>query len=199
MATALRCGISRVETVTRTHVLWTSDELRSTEHVVVSMDSDGGRLSGTVALSLSGHPAHLHYDVVTDQGWRTRSVAVHLSASSDEHLAIDVTEGVWTVNGAERPDLDGCVDIDLGWTPATNLLPIRRSSIGVGESVETTSAWLRFPEFELVAARQIYERTSDSVWRYRSSSAEAVLETTADGIVTRYGDDLWVARSVRSH
>jgi hypothetical protein len=34
--------------------------------------------------------------------------------------------GVWRLNDLEISGLDECVDLDLGFTPATNLLPIRR-------------------------------------------------------------------------
>jgi len=34
----------------------------------------------------------------------------------------------------ERTDLAGCSDVDLGWTPATNILPIRRTGLVVGGS-----------------------------------------------------------------
>ncbi|MEM9747931.1 MAG: hypothetical protein AAF945_14635 [Actinomycetota bacterium] len=44
--------------------------------------------------------------------------------------------------------------------------------------------------------RPRYTRTADTTWRYESGPYDFALDTTDDGIVTRYGDDLWVARSV---
>lgn len=37
-----------------------------------------------------------------------------------------------------------CVDIDLNFSPSTNLLPIRRFDLSVGASAIVRAAWLRF-------------------------------------------------------
>ena len=36
--------------------------------------------------------------------------------------------------------LDGCPDVDFGWTPATNTVPIRRLGLEVGETASITAA-----------------------------------------------------------
>lgn len=62
-----------------------------------------GPVAGTITLPYDGAPVRIDYTFTTDAGWATR-----------------------TVNSRPRPDLDGCIDVDLGWTPATNDLPLRR-------------------------------------------------------------------------
>ncbi len=109
---------------------------------------------------------------------------------------IVVDAGNWTINGIDDSALAGCVDIDLGWTPATNVLPIRRLGADVGDTIDVVAAWVQFPELTIVPNRQRYQRLTNTTWRYQSGPYNFVLETTAGGIVTRYGDDLWVARSV---
>ena len=49
------------------------------------------------------------------------------------HLESD-GEGHWQENGKDRPDLHGCIDIDIQATPFTNTLPIRRLGLKTGES-----------------------------------------------------------------
>ncbi len=44
---------------------------------------------------------------------------------------VDAARG-WTINGWSCPDLDGCDDINLSFSPATNLLPIRRIRLATG-------------------------------------------------------------------
>jgi hypothetical protein len=102
-----------------------------------------------------------------------------------------VNSDEWLVDDVMNDDLKGCVDIDLGWTPATNTLPIRCLGLHVGESAETVSAWLRFPEMDSTAATQSYTRVSDNLWRYRSGHIDYDLEVSADGVVCRYGDLWW--------
>ena len=70
------------------------------------------------------------------------------------------------IDGRIRPDLDGCTDVDLGWSPITNVIPMRRLGLRVGDSVELLAAWVRFPELDVVANRQRYTRVTEN--RYES-------------------------------
>jgi hypothetical protein len=88
------------------------------------------------------------------------------------------------------------VDIDLGFTPATNTLPIRRLALGIGESARVRSAWLRFPELRLEPLEQVYTRQAERSFRYRSlvdgELFIARLDTDMLGWVIRY-EGLWEA------
>ena len=92
------------------------------------------------------------------------------------------------------PHLQGCDDVDLGWTPATNTVPIRRMALGIGESREITAAWIRFPELDVVRNVQKYARLDVDRWRYQAGEYDFELVTdAATGLVLAYGDDLWRA------
>jgi hypothetical protein len=84
------------------------------------------------------------------------------------------------------------VDIDLPFTPSTNMIPIRRLSLNPGERAEVRAAWLRFPELTLEPLVQSYARTGDTSYHYESSGGEFVtdLEVGAAGFVLRY-PPLW--------
>lgn len=90
----------------------------------------------------------------------------------------------------------GALDIDLGFTPATNTLPIRRLALAVGETKPVRSAWLRFPELRLEPLEQTYTREADRVFRYRAlvdgEAFTAQLDTDTFGRVLRY-EGLWAA------
>jgi hypothetical protein len=94
------------------------------------------------------------------------------------------------------PDLSGTVDIELGFTPATNTLPIRRLALEIGESARVRSAWLRFPELRLEPLEQMYTRQAERRFRYRSlvdgELFVARLDTDMFGWVVRY-EGLWEA------
>ena len=77
--------------------------------------------------------------------------------------------GHWYQNGAEVEGLSKAIDIDLGWSPSTNTLPIRRLGLSVGASSgQLTAAWVRFPELRLEPLEQEYHRLQDRVYRYSS-------------------------------
>jgi uncharacterized protein len=102
--------------------------------------------------------------------------------------------GHWTLNEGPAPSLDGCHDVDLGWTPATNTIPIRRLDLPVGEHATIAACWVRFPKLDVVRSEQHYERLALDRWRYRSGTYDFELATdAATGLVLAYGEDLWRA------
>jgi len=102
-------------------------------------------------------------------------------------MTID-SQGSWRMNGSVRPELAGCIDLDLNFSPSTNLLPIRRLNLPEGRSVRVTSAWLRFPGFTLEPLEQTYTRLNGSTIRYESSGGAFVaeLKVNPSGFVTSY-------------
>ncbi len=66
--------------------------------------------------------------------------------------------------------MTGCIDIDLGFTPATNVLPIRRLDLAPGQDGRVRSAWLSWPERRLQPLEQGYRRIGASTYAYVSPS-----------------------------
>ncbi len=100
--------------------------------------------------------------------------------------------GRWgEVNGAHRPDLDGCSAIDLGCTPFTNTLPIRELAIDVGEGAEIVAAMVDVETLGIVPVRQRYERLAAQRWRYTNLDSEFTTEFAVDeyGLVHDYPDE----------
>ena len=154
-----------------------------------SRDSDW-HLEGT-ALFLHDHqPCQLTYLIVCDARWNTLSARVGGwlgSATIDIELSVDANHE-WHLNGGEHPAVAGCIDLDLTFSPSTNLLPIRRLNLGIGQEAEVRAAWLRFPSFDLETLSQVYRRIDESTFRYESNGGEFVvdLEVNALGFVTNY-------------
>jgi hypothetical protein len=110
---------------------------------------------------------------------------INLELSVDAHHR-------WQVNGVTKPIVDGCIDLDLNFSPSTNLLPIRRLNLQIGRQAEVTAAWLRFPSFELEPLSQTYERLGEFKYRYSSNEGAFFAELTVNhaGFVTVY-PELW--------
>jgi hypothetical protein len=86
--------------------------------------------------------------------------------------------------------------LDLGFSPSTNLLPIRRLGLVVGQEAAVRAAWLGFPGLGLEPFEHRYRRTGARSYRYESASGRFVaeLEANAVGFVTDYSG-LWRAES----
>jgi hypothetical protein len=175
-------------------VIWRSDRLQSSEHCALTESDAGNRLTGVVVIALGVEPGHLSYTVDADARWHTRSVEVVVTTTDSRRLLLVADgSGGWTVDGKAAPELEGCLDVDLGFTPSTNTLPIRRLALGQGTAAEVAAAWVRFPELTPERLDQSYERLAADRWRYRSAGFEAELVVDSSGLVTRYGDDIWTA------
>ena len=144
--------------MTLVELLWSSAELRSTEHFRLAIETSSATLAGVVVLEGGGVPGHLTYRVEVDGSWRTVAADAEIELGPTQRRRLEVADGRWTVDGVQRADLDGCVDVDLGWTPATNLLPIRRLELESGGAGRIDAAWLRYPELDVVRSTHSPDR-----------------------------------------
>ncbi len=113
------------------------------------------------------------------------------------HLEVERSpSGAWSVGGAEAPTLHGCDDIDLGFSPVTNLLPIRRLALEVSAKSIVRAAWIRFPELTAELLVQTYERVSTDRYVYESAGGAFRRELHVDefGCVIDY-PGLWRAEA----
>ncbi len=143
------------------------------------------RLEGTTLTTFDGAPAQVIYIISCDEDWQTRDVRIAVHRQPDAHLALRRKKR-WFVNNQVRLDLKDCVDVDLGITPATNTLPIRRLNLSIGESREVTAAWVRFPNLDVQPLTQTYTRLSEFEYRYRSPNFETRVLVDDLGLVVEY-------------
>ena len=172
-----------------TRVAWRrSDEVEADEFCTLSVRDSGLSLIGTVLGAERGEPIRIEYRVLADGRGLTTAAHVRQLRGFDERTVVLMRDpkGAWTVDGARVPKLKGCTDVDLGCSPSTNTLPIRRLRLGVGDSKTINAAWVRFPELEVVKAAQTYTRLDDYTYRYASGTFEAELTVDHEGLVTAY-------------
>src|SRR5918993_2083022 len=177
--------------MTTRRVSWRrSDEVRADEHCTISLRDAGLSLVGTVLGAEDGAPVRIEYRVLCDASGATSAVHVRdLRGFAQRTLTLARgAKGAWTVDGAASRALKGCIDVDLGCSPSTNTLPIRRLRLGVGASKKIKAAWLRFPDFTIVKAAQTYTRLDEFTYRFQSATFDAELTVDDDGLVTAYAD-----------
>ena len=152
------------------------------------------RIEGTAVLLHEGRTCRLSYLIECDEIWHTRNAKVWgWLGDEDVNLELSVDPNRrWEVNGVTKPAVEGCIDLDLNFSPSTNLLPIRRLNLEVGGQAELNAAWLKFPSFELEPLSQVYERLGEFKYRYSSHGGNFVAELTVNqvGFVTAY-PKLW--------
>lgn len=167
-----------------------SDEILADEHCTLSVRDSGLSLFGTVIGADGSIPIRVEYRVLADgTGLTTAAHVRDLRGFEQRTLTIDrSTKGTWTVDGAAVPGLRGCTDVDLGCSPSTNTLPIRRLNLRVGASTTIKAAWVRFPTLEVVKSAQTYSRLDEFTYRYASGDFAADLTVDDDGLVMDYAE-----------
>jgi len=172
-------------------VIWKRHDLPGHEACRILRHDAGWELAGVAVLVYERQACRLDYRIECDPQWVTRS-AVVTGWVGDQTIDIRVERdagGRWQLNGRSIEAVEGCSDIDLNFSPSTNLLPIRRLELAVGATAAVRAAWLRFPSFALEALDQSYTRLASGLYRYESAGGRFVAELTVDetGLVIDYG------------
>ena len=159
-------------------------------------DGDHRMLTGTAVWQDGRTPAVIAYEIsINSADWSTRSARLRgWAGGRDISLSIQHDgAGNWRMNGEPVPEVTGQRDIDLGFTPASNLMPLRRLMAARSDHASMAAAWLDPADWALKLLPQDYRRDGDGGWRYASPTHdfEARLSVDADGFVTDY-PGLWV-------
>lgn len=177
--------------MTTRRVAWRrSDEIEADEHCTLTIRDGGLALIGTILGAEGGLPVRVEYRVLADRSGMTSAVHVRdLRGFETRTMTLERNaKGSWTVDGTGARQLRGCTDVDLGCSPSTNTLPIRRLRLGIGAAQTIQAAWVRFPELSVVKAAQTYSRIDEFTYRYASGTFAAELTVDEDGLVTQYAD-----------
>ena len=146
----------------------------------------GVELKGEVAAEPGDRP-WCRYAVSCDASWRTRAVSVDLADGRRLRLLADGA-GAWTRDGQPMPELAGAVDVDLSGTPATNILPIRRLGLGIGDRARIAVAYVDLPALAVRPEGQRYTRLAEARYHFESAAHGFArdIEVDGDGLVVSY-------------
>ena len=177
-------------------ILWRRLDVPGYDACRLAQTDSGWNLEGTAAYRQGEMLACLVYKVACDRDWRTQEGFIHgwIGERSIDFRLARSSDDVWTLNGQVVPQLKGCLDLDLGFTPATNLIQIRRIALGIGEAADVLVAWFDERAVTVDTLYQRYERRSEDTYWYTSPrfSYSGLLRVNALGFVEKY-PDLWEA------
>ena len=124
-------------------------------------------------------PYRLEYVLETGAGFASERLQASVETPRGSR-SLDLRRG--------RGPLDGAAtDLDLGFSPLFNSLPVLRLGLlGGGSSVDLTMAFVDVPELEASKSQQRYVPLGDGVVRVRSGSFSADLTFDDDGFVVDY-------------
>ena len=170
-------------------VRWRPLDGEGMEHLHLARTADGILARSVVIGDRGGISYGVFYEIVCDEGWRVLSFTVLATDGRQLSLKSD-GPGRWLdVDGIERVDLSGCVDIDLAGSPFTNTLPIRRLDLTPEDgAVELRMLYVPFDSFTAFPDGQRYRAETARTFRYEAldRSFAADLSVDDDGLVLDY-------------
>jgi uncharacterized protein len=189
-------------------LLWRRLDAPGTEHVLVD-DAAGLHARGTMTAG-TPVPFVCRYELYTDDAWVTaRFEATVEGAGFRRVVRLERAASRWRVTASEQGDLSAtlaaaghpraglpgaedsdrlrsALDVDLGYSPLTNTLPVRRLALSPGTSQSVDVAWVLLPGLEVVPSTQTYTALGPDRIRFTSGSFTAEIALDADGYVVHY-------------
>ena len=156
--------------------------------------SDGGwLLRGAAAFDHDGGSAAVAYQVEVDALWKTkRGVVSGFFGEKTVAHEIRRDDAGWRLNGHAVEGLEHLVDLDYGFTPATNVLQLSRIALMPGQQADVSVVWFDLDSASLIELPQTYERRSEASYWYEAPTVpyRALLEIAPNGFVRSY-PGLW--------
>jgi hypothetical protein len=208
-------------TASVTALFWRRLDTAGSEQAICT-ERNGLRVRGT-QLAATPVPYACRYEILTDDSWATTRCEVTVEGAGFlRSVRLERAAGRWRVTANEQGNLDAvlraaghppvdqpggedpgtlsmALDVDLGGSPLTNTLPIRRLGLldaahaptpgaaqpeGIRHNIEV--AWVLVPSLEVIASAQTYHAAGDGVVRFTSGSFSADLKIDERGYVRHY-------------
>ena len=152
----------------------------------------GGWLVTGMTAAVEGSVAWaVRYEIEVSEQWLTRSAHIATVSGAGER-SVTLTHdgsGNWLVDGLARPDLEGCLDVDLESSAMTNTFPVHRLSPRIGRRQSAPAAYVRAHEPEVQRLEQQYTRLDEqNHFHYEAPAFEFTAELAYDatGLIVDY-------------
>ena len=123
--------------------LWEALHTRGHDAAHLTSLPDGWRLTGSAVYLTDEKAAGVNYSLDLNSDWSTRCGSFQ-GFVGGERVNCDIArdDRGWTLNGVRQRGLEGAVDLDFGFTPATNYPQLQRMALKVGQATQITVAWM---------------------------------------------------------
>jgi uncharacterized protein len=155
----------------------------------------GWLLRGAAAFDHDGGSVAVAYQVEVDARWETkRGILSGFFGDRTVHHEIRRDDAGWRLNGVPVAGLEHLVDLDYGFTPATNVLQLSRIALRPEQGAEVPVAWFDLDSASLTELPQRYERRSEASYWYEAPTVpyQGLLEIAPNGFVRSYPDLWWL-------
>jgi hypothetical protein len=156
-------------------VHWRTWDGAHVEHLTLRWENEAWTAIGRVGRE------RVEYVLRIGPTWRVRQLLLFRDLDEpDLWLATDGRNRWGEMNGAHRPELDGCVDIDLPCSPFPTTVPIRRLPLASGEAADVPVVTVDVETLAVEPATRRYERLDVRRWRITDAHTGDAVEFDVD-------------------
>lgn len=170
--------------------IWKSLVLGSIEYASITEQNASWKIESTVLVTSEKIPGcKIQYSIKLDKNWELDTAVIEIDElGSKKVLIIELDENKnWIINKKRDDSFSSCTDLDLGFSPMTNTIPIRRFALKKGNSAALTACWVQFPSFKLKPLEQKYTCIDDNTYLYESGTTfKATLQVDNMKIVKNF-------------
>ena len=173
--------------------IWTRLDRPGRDTAVLRPQAGGWMLEGAAAFDHERGPTTVAYRMEVDDRWEaTRGTVSGFVGGQAVHHEILHGDVGWRLDGVRIESLNDLVDLDYGFTPATNVLQLKRIRLSLGQKADVPAAWFDLDSVSLIELPQTYERRGDASYWYEAPTVpyRALLEVAPNGFV-RFYPGLW--------
>jgi hypothetical protein len=157
---------------------------KSIEYCTVTTRPGDVGISGRIIAAHESRPLEIAYEIRCGDDWAAQAIRIEQTIDASIcHLKIARSGDGWLIDGVPDPRLRGCQEVDIGLTPSTNALAIRRLGLTVGAAGEITAAWVKLPVLAVEPSHQRYERLGERDYRYTNLDSGFTAMVTVDALV----------------
>jgi len=140
-------------------VAWTTDDGSGRETLSLRFENEAWTAEGLV------RGADVQYVFRFTASWQLQQMLLFRDMDEPDLWLANDGRGRWgEVNGSERRDLGGCLDIDVQCSPFTRTMAIRRLGLDIGRSTVIDSVTVDTETLAIQRARLDYTRLDHHRW-----------------------------------
>lgn len=155
-------------------------ELDAFEELTLSFENEAWTADGRVTVPSTSY-GDVQYVMRFSATWHLQQMLLFRDLDEPDLWLANDGRGKWgEVNGSERRDLGGCVDIDVRCSPFTRTMAIRRLGSRIGASMDVHSVVIDPETLDITRARLNYTRLGERLWAVHRDDDLPVHEFAVD-------------------
>ncbi|MBP1652022.1 MAG: hypothetical protein H6Q26_2179 [Bacteroidetes bacterium] len=162
-------------------IVWKNSTINTTEFVSIEKE-EMTTVKGYITGEGFGKPWLVRYTLTLNPRWEAQTVFIEVM--SEQNYTIELYKNdlqQWLNEKGEHLEaFDGCVDVDISFTPFTNSLPINRLQLTKGEGQNISVVWVDIKNGDVKRVKQRYLNKGSRIYKYENEHSGYISELIVD-------------------